>query len=288
MSKISKFKMSLIVIGILLLSLTLFIYFQNKSIGVTNIEYSNKKVPFAFNGYKVLHVSDLHNEEFGENNKKLIEKTKEVRPDIIVITGDLIDSNKTSIEVAMAYIKEVVKICPVYFVTGNHEKWSGLNDELTGKLKAAGVKVLNNEEVEIKKGEESISLLGIEDPAFLENGYDGYGVSNAFEENIKNLMNNKSDKLTILLSHRPEYMDMYTQLKVDLVLTGHAHGGQFRLPFIGGVVAPDQGFFPRYTSGMYVENDTSMIVSRGLGNSIIHVRVFNPPELVLVTLKHVK
>lgn len=201
--------------------------------------------------------------------------TKDADPDIILITGDIIDSGDPDIEAAMDYVDTAVQIAPVYFVAGNHESRSGLYTVLSERLIAAGVILLDNQSVYLEKGDEQIAITGIQDPDFFKS-------DSAFIDTLATLEN--PDCFSILLSHRPEMMEQYAEDGYDLVFAGHAHGGQIRFPFMSGIYAPDQGFFPEYSSGMYTVEDTSMIVSRGLGNSIIPLRIFNQPELVLVTL----
>ncbi|MGL5068150.1 MAG: metallophosphoesterase [Sarcina sp.] len=274
-----KMKKALIISGSLIIGLFIFFYWQNNSITVNNIEVKNNKVPNRFNDYKILQISDLHNKEFGKGQKNILNKIKKVQPDIIVVTGDIIDSGKE--ENAMELMREINKIAPVYFVSGNHEAWGGSYNVLKVDLKEIGITVLDNEKIEIIKGNDSIELLGLLDNSFInpenKEEYTTKQLNNLIEEN---------DELKILLSHRPELFDTYAKSDVDLVFSGHAHGGQFRIPFVGGVVAPDQGLFPKYPEGIYIQNDTSMVVSRGLGNSIIPVRIFNRPEIVVVTLKN--
>lgn len=212
----------------------------------------------------------------------LIKKVKSIQPDIITITGDLIDSKSYDAEVSLQVIRELVKEYPVYFVTGNHEKWSGQYNNLEKELKKHHVTVLRNEHINIQKDGQEIYLLGIDDPEFTSGNHnEGSIVKNEIAK-AKNEVN--PDGYKVLLSHRPEFLNVYTEEKIDLVLSGHAHGGQVRLPFIGGLVAPNQGILPKYTASLYEKQNTSMIVSRGLGNSIIPQRIFNRPEIVVVQL----
>lgn len=281
----NKAKRKMVIIALLILS-ALFCFFlkwQNNSITITKINYQNDKVPVTFHGYKILQLSDLHNKEFGKGQQKILKKIESIHPDIIVITGDLIDSKKTDIDVALDLVKGAIKIAPIYYVSGNHEAWSGTYLTLKAKLEEIGVTVLENQKVTIVKDDESIEIIGITDTSFLNlNAYVNDG-----SEPLKNLLDSlieENEKLNILLSHRPELFDLYTSSGMDLVFSGHAHGGQFRLPLIGGLVAPDQGFFPKFTEGIHTNNNTSMVISRGLGNSIIPIRLFNRPELIVVTL----
>lgn len=274
----------------------LYTIWGNKTIQVDRYNVESTRISKNLSGYKIAQISDLHNAEFGKNESQLLDKLKNTSPDIIVITGDLIDSSHTDIDVAMEFVEGAVKIAPVYYVTGNHEAWSGRYEELKARLEDSEVTILENSCQKITYKNSVINLVGIMDPAFLdESAY----VSE--EESMKNTIESISydkNNFTILLSHRPEVFSLYEEEKIDLIFSGHAHGGQFRIPFLGGLIAPDQGIFPEYTSGAYTsewddqENKqadqgsgtTTMIVSRGLGNSIIPVRINNRPALVLVTL----
>lgn len=256
---------------------------DNKRIQITNYDITSKKVK---NEIIIAQISDLHNTSFGKHNKTLVNKIKDIKPDIIAITGDLIDSSKTNITVAMNFINQAVKIAPIYYVPGNHEAWN-LSDysTLKDKLKKAGVVVLEGEDKEIKVKDNKISLLGITDPDYI--GEAGISELDVVSTDLDTLSYD-SDNLVILLSHRPELFSAYKHRDIDLVLTGHAHGGQFRTSLSGGLLAPDQGLFPKYTSGIYKdkEDKTQMIVSRGLGNSVIPIRINNNPEVVVVNVRH--
>ncbi|PFX89775.1 phosphoesterase [Bacillus mycoides] len=276
-----KTKRIILIIGILV-GISIFLYLQNNLISITEVKITSSKIPSSFKGYKILQISDLHNKKFGDNQDVLIKKVNNSNPDIIVITGDLIDSKSYDAEISLQVIREFVKEYPIYFVTGNHEKWSGKYNNLEKELKKHHVTVLRNEHVSIRKGEQEINLLGIDDPEFvIGNRTEGDIVK---DEIIKAKIEMQPDRYNVLLSHRPEFIEEYADEQIDLVLSGHAHGGQVRLPFIGGLVAPNQGVLPKYTAGLYEKQNTSMIVSRGLGNSIIPQRVFNRPEIVVVQL----
>lgn len=280
----------LIIVMILLIFIITFCYWQNNNIVVTNIDYVNSKIPSGFNGYKILQISDLHNKKFGANQKNLISLTKEINPDIIVITGDLIDSrrtNKDNMNIATSYIKSAVDIAPVYYVSGNHESRSDLYEELKIIFEEYGVINMDNTHKNIQLNGVTISLLGLADICF--NPIDNYEYPNSpfsFDEILRNLKTKSKNNFTILLSHRPELITLYAKENIDLVFSGHAHGGQIRLPFLGGIIAPDQGFFPQYTNGIHRLNSTSLVISRGLGNSLAPQRIFNRPELVVVTLSN--
>lgn len=266
--------------------LIFFFYFQNNSIVISNYTISSDKIPPNFNGYKIVQLSDLHSKSFGNDQKNLVKKIKNLEPDSIVFTGDLIDSYRYDEEPSLILMERLVQIAPVYYVTGNHEWWSGKFDSLEDKLKIIGVQVMRNKTEEITIGTDKIQIIGIDDPANVEESYEE---TDKTEKNITDLIDIEGeDYFQILLSHRPEMFSLYDKYGFDIVFSGHAHGGQFRIPFVGGLIAPDQGFFPEYTSGKYTSDNTTMIVNRGLGNSIIPIRIFNRPEIVVVTLSSVK
>ena len=271
----------LVAVSIAFVAIVIWIAWGNSALMVNEIKITNDKIPQSFEGFRIAQVSDLHNAELGKDNNKLIEKLNECEPDIIVLTGDLIDSNHTNLEVALSFARQAIKIAPCYFVTGNHEAWVGSQyEELKTSLENAGVTVLQDEAIELNYGDECIQLIGLNDPDFSER--DSFLSESILETKLSQV--NISNGFTILLSHRPECFNVYQNKNIDLVLSGHAHGGQIRLPFLGGVIAPNQGLFPKYDAGIYTENGTTMIVSRGIGNSIIPVRINNRPEIVIIEL----
>ena len=280
-----KAKQKKVLLFIVAISIILFAFFnwQNNSIIISEMVFKNDTIPESFNGYKILQISDLHNKEFGSKQNKILAKIEKINPDIIVITGDLIDSNNTNIDIAMELINGAINIAPIYYVSGNHEAWSGSYDDIKFNLENSGVVVLDNQKIEVFNDSDSIDIIGLADTAFIESDWLEYG-GNAETKNLLNTLTEGSTNFKILLSHRPELFDIYSNSNLNLIFSGHAHGGQFRLPFIGGLIAPDQGFFPKLTEGIHTSNDTSMIISRGLGNSIIPVRILNRPELIVVTL----
>jgi predicted MPP superfamily phosphohydrolase len=262
-----------------------FVYIENNHLTVTHIELATPSLPGEFNGFKILQISDLHNEEFGKANSKLIAKVNEASPDLIVITGDFIDINNYNEPVLISLIDNLIKISPIYFVTGNHEISSiKFSHSIEEKLYYRGVKILRNSTDTIEKGGQSITLIGLDDPELarkINNNMNTKVMSKA----LNNLLNNTNNKtFKILLSHRPEQLPLYSKYNIDIIFSGHAHGGQVRLPFIGGLYVPNQGLFPKYTSGKYTLGNSTMIVSRGLGNSALVPRIFNLPEIVVTTL----
>lgn len=250
---------------------------------INEITIKNEKIPDSFSGFRIAQISDLHNAEFGKDNKKLLSLLETCEPDVILLTGDLVDSRNTDIEIAISFSEKASAIAPTYYVSGNHEARIDEYEDLTEGLENAGVQVLKNEIVLLEELGESICVAGMEDPSFVTDYL--FGDSETLAINVLSELISDEDIFTILLSHRPELFDAYVECKVDLVFSGHAHGGQFRLPFIGGIVAPNQGFFPEYDAGQFTEGNTVMIVSRGVGNSILPFRINNRPEIVLVELQ---
>lgn len=271
---------ALLLILIVVIGISVYFFWENNHIKITESDYSNAEIPAAFEGFTIAQVSDLHNKMFGKNQKVILAKLASATPDIIVITGDLIDRRKYDLEVAKVFIEGAVKIAPVYYVTGNHEAW--LNDFVNAKemLVELGVIFMDDAEVILTMGDSSIKILGVSDPDFLTSEY---AQGNDISKMSKQLGKWSSETgFQILLTHRPELLDLYAANNIDLVFAGHAHGGQIRIPFIGALVAPDQGWFPKYTSGSYNKGLTTMYVSRGLGNSLFPVRVNDSPEIVVV------
>lgn len=257
--------------------------YQNKAVGITEYEVSCEKNP-GLSGFRIVQISDFHNEQFGEKQRKILKKIAACKPDMIAITGDFIDCRRTDVDAAMEFVEGAIELAPVYYVPGNHECW--VSDEyrqLCQRMEEAGVHLMTDRIERVEYQGTSFLCMGIEDPDF-------YTISDLEAEqrgirgNIRQFEYTEDD-FTLLLSHRPEVYEIYQQEKLDLVLTGHAHGGQFRFPFVGGVAAPNQGLFPNYDAGLFTDGTTHMIISRGIGNSVFPLRVNNPPEIVTVTLK---
>lgn len=266
-----------------LIVLIIWTIWGNTALMVSTVTVSSNRIPTAFNGFLIAQVSDLHNAVFGENNAELLQILSECKPNIIVVTGDLVDAEHTDIDVALDFAKEAAQIAGTYYVTGNHEGSLSQYDELKTGLESMGVVVLEDTSMQLEYNGEKVTLIGLSDPSFTLKGNMLGEVPAMVDTKLRGLIGDKDD-YTILLSHRPELFETYVNCGVDLVLSGHAHGGQFRLPFIGGLVAPNQGLFPKYDAGLYTKGDTNMIVCRGLGNSIIPIRFNNRPEIVLLEL----
>lgn len=255
----------------------------NITVGTTRYTVASSRLPAAFDHYRMVVVSDFHNAEYGDHNRQLVRQIAAEQPDSIVFTGDLLDSRQPNLDIVEDLIRELTAIAPCYYVTGNHE--TRLVDQfplLEQMLLAHSVVVLHDEAVPLTRNGEIIQLVGLDDPDFTDRNASIQ--QSMLETKLRNL--DLTADYRILLSHRPECFDAYVAAEMDLVLSGHAHGGQFRLPLVGGLIAPNQGFFPKYDGGVYTEQGTTMIVSRGVGNSILPVRFNNRPELVSVELVH--
>jgi uncharacterized protein len=268
----------------ILIVIFLFLYIQNNLITVTKIELPLKNLPQGFNGYRIVQISDLQNKVFGNGNDILVYKIKNSNPDLIVITGDLIDAAKYNEEAILEFIDDINHIAPIYFITGNHEMYGNYMLKLEPKLNEKNIKILRNSSENIERNGDTITLIGIDDPIETQASKNHITSEKLVQELGKTLSIRDASNFKILLSHRPEFFSLYAKNNIDLTFAGHAHGGQVRLPFIGGLYAPGQGFFPKYTSGKYELNNSTMIVSRGLGNSSIPQRILNQPEIIISVL----
>lgn len=266
----------------------------------TNYSIEFEDLPKEFDGFVIVQVSDLHNARFGKDQRKLVAAIREANPDMIAITGDLFHTARR--KNAYSFLEQAAKLAPCYYVSGNHEqRFADYFTAIKPKLESLGARVLDDERTTISKNGKSISIIGLSDPTFNST----IPPEKLTEEKLKRLTGND---FTILLSHRPELYHIYARHNIALTLTGHAHGGQVRIPFAHrGLYAVHQGWLPKYTEGIFVENYTKMsgiriadsqsggtvslphnvgvmVVSRSLGNSTFYPKINNPPELVVVEL----
>lgn len=272
----------LLLVIILLSIIGYVVYKGNTTVGTSYYEVTSTRLPASFNDYTIVQLSDLHDAMFGENHADVVTKVKEIAPQAIFITGDFIDRNRYDLEQSLILVRELQDVAPMYYVTGNHEIATNDMNRIKESLIELGVRVLSDEVDIISSAEgESIAIGGIEDP--LNSELEDHlavkeSVSIAFETIPKEMFK-------LLLAHRPEQFDVYVEQQIDLTFSGHAHGGQFRIPGVGGLVSPGQGFFPKLTSGVHEKDDSQLVISRGIGNSIMPLRLFNKPEIVVVTLR---
>lgn len=260
------------------------IYFETTAVKVTEIEIENERIPKGFEGYKIVQLSDLQNSKFPNFYEKISTLCRQHNPDIIVFTGDLIDRRKYNLQNAREFLQKINGIAPIYYVTGNHEAWCGKYDEVRALLDEFGINVLDGKVEKLIENGDVINLCGVDDPGFLAYGKKHSEIRDRqFSEKLRAAL--KNDGYNILLTHRPEYLEEYGKLGADLVLCGHAHGGQFRLPLIGALFAPHQGSFPKLTEGIHESGSATEIINRGLGSGKWQFRTFNRPEITAVTLK---
>jgi len=280
--KKAKNKGFLVIIAVLAIFALLFVDSKYRLV-TTKYELFYDNLPQSFDGYKVVQLSDLHMEEYGENNERLVEEVTKNKPDIIVFTGDVINmSGKKTVdnqsEKLRPFLEDLSKIAPCYFISGNHEWASGELNTFVELLEDLNILYLRNEHVLLERNNESIVLAGVEDP----NGPADMITPDVFVENINN---EYPEKFKMMLGHRNDWLQKYPDIPVDLILCGHAHGGVVRIPFVGGVFGTGMELFPKYDAGAYNEGNYDMIISRGLGGNTPMPRFLNNPEIVLVVLR---
>lgn len=267
---------ALIILALIAAAAAFLIKDSRDDLEISRYEVASQKLPESFDGFKIVQLSDLHGAEFGEDGMGLVEKVKELEPDIIALTGDFVtdEGDLAAVEKLAARLTE---LCPVYFISGNHEFGSGLAVKVRNILERAGVKYLSNEYLTISRGEDGILLGGVEDPL-------AYADMLSPDELAQKMNDAAPDAFKILLGHRNYWMTEYPELPVDLIFCGHAHGGLIRIPGVGGLIGTDRRLFPDFDAGEYNNGRYTLIVSRGLGNSVSIPRVFNRPEIVCVEL----
>lgn len=261
------------------------VYFDNRSIKVSKYTIKNNKIPNEFNNFKIVLLSDLHSNSFGKDNIKLIKKIKSENPNIIVMTGDMVNKYDMNFNEFFKLVKDLSKVYKIYYIVGNHEKRLSEDNMnlIIRKLEEFGVTILNDEKAIINERRDVINIYGMDLPLIY------YRRKKNESFNIEEFLNKQMKKYTkeefnILLVHNPLYFDYYSRYNADLILSGHVHGGMIRLPFIGAILSPERKFFPKYNSGAYEKNSRKIIVSKGLGQSKPGIRLFNRPEIVSITL----
>ncbi len=257
---------------------------DDRRLTVTSLDVTLRGLPRAFDAFRILHLSDLHARCFGYRQQRLIRESVRLAPDIAVITGDLIDRRRTRNERDMRPVLWLIEgLCrhfPVLWAEGNHEALSSLYRTFADAAASAGAQNVTGRVLTLTKREDRLCVFGMPD---IER--EDFQLDEQKWNRELSRLHRACGAFPIVLSHRPQAFPMIVGEQLPLVLCGHAHGGQVRLPVIGGLYAPDQGLFPKYTCGRYAEGESQMVVSRGLGNSAFPLRVFNPPELVLLTLR---
>lgn len=267
---------ALIILALIAVAAAFLIKDSREDLEISRYEVNSKKLPESFDGFKIVQLSDLHGAEFGEDGMELVEKVKELEPDIIALTGDFV-TDEGDLAAVKKLAGRLTELCPVYFVSGNHEFGSGLAVKVRNILERAGVKYLSNEYLTINRGDDEILLGGVEDPL-------AYADMLSPDELAQKMNDAAPDAFKILLGHRNYWMTEYPELPVDLIFCGHAHGGLIRIPGVGGLIGTDRRLFPDFDAGQFNNGRYTLIVSRGLGNSVPIPRIFNRPEIVCVEL----
>ena len=274
---------ALVFIGILMCFIT--------KVDITKYTISNEKIPEEFNGFKIVQLSDFHSQGYRDTMEKLISKVKDINPDIIVMTGDMVSWDMEDIEEVKILIKSLAEVYPIYYIDGNHEHLAEILRKsryvsFNGFMQELGVTIIKNDYVEIYKGDKSINLYGINLP--LDGATGLYVKKFQLEKNYveKTLPEANEEKFNILLAHTPIFIKQYSKWGADLVLAGHMHGGIARIPFTNiGLLSPGRTILPRYAAGKFKVKSSTMIVNRGIGTSSFKLRIFNNPEITVITLK---
>ena len=266
----------LVLIVVLAVLLLVELYRSNHIIDLERITVTRPNLPEGFDGFKIAHISDLHGAQFGVDNADLIAMIREEKPDIIVITGDYVDTTSRDLDMVYATARDLAAVAPCYFVPGNHEYKEGFAS-IKKELERAGVTVLQNQAVEIERNGDAITLLGVDDP-------NGRADMITMEEAVR-LAKQRGPDFLLMLNHRYSRAEEASALGADVMLAGHAHGGLIRLPFTDGIVGPSYKWFPKHTNGLYDIDGMALVTSRGLGNAGMTRRLFNPPHLPIIELK---
>lgn len=269
-----------VVIGVAV-GLRPFLYWQNETLEVTHYNIRSEKLPRSFDGYKIVLLADIQGKVFDSDNAPLYEAIEAQNADMLCVAGDLVDEGVAGSREVVTNLLRTCKLPEqVYAVTGNHDVWSEGVDEFIQELEGTyPITFLENESVRIEKDGETITLSGISDPNTWDDAEAMEYVA-AADKQIK-----KGEAYHILMFHRANMLDYFNDKEYDLVLSGHMHGGQVRLPFVGGLKSPHGDWFPKYSGGRYDAADKTYIVSRGIGNAVRVPRLFNRPELVVITLQ---
>lgn len=276
-----KYKALWILAAVLLLcaGLALFFRWQQTGIQTEDISLSDARLPGAFDGLRIALVSDVHSAQFGPDNEALLEAVKGLKPDLIALTGDLVDRYHTDFSMVEPLAWGLVGIAPTYYVTGNHE-WafgSAVVRELKQTLSDCGVTVLSNEYLTLEREGQALVLAGIDDP-------NGFADQKTLAQLMTEIRSDLGNPFVLLLAHRNNDYPLYARCGVDVTLCGHGHGGIVRLPFTDGLLSVDRTLFPDHTAGLYQLDYGQLVVSRGLGNSGPTFRLFNRPHLPVVVL----
>ena len=283
------------IITFTLIFLLLFFYWQNHTLQITYYELTYENLPKSFDKYKIVQISDMHGKTFGMENIGLANRIKSLKPDILLITGDMMSSTINDEGAFLEFLDHFNQACPIYMCLGNHEQIASqiTNDRYSNfinNIKEKGVILLDNEKVTIKNGPDTIAISGLtmELYHYSRRDIEPYDEDMSLTKfYIEEVLGKSPKEFNILLAHNPAYFKEYVSWGADLILSGHIHGGIIRIPFLGGLFSPEKIFFPEYDAGLFESRESKMIVNRGLGYSKVHIRLFNRPEISLVELKNI-
>lgn len=284
--------LAIIIIGMFLVLLLLFVLckYYNQALQCEYYTVADAQLPVEFDGMRIVLISDLHEHQFGKENEKLLQRILEEKPDYVMIAGDLlIKGTHLRSDMVMGFLEKMCRKVPVYYAPGNHEEYlerecdEGVYEKYLSDLEKIGVKYLANQTVEIEKNGQKLFVTGLHlQKKFFAKFYEKVSLQ---KEDIEELLGEKRDGYEILLAHNPTYFPVYSQWGANLILSGHVHGGIIILPFVGGLISTTYQLFPKYDFGKFQEGDATMILSRGLGVHTIKVRLFNKPEITVITLQ---
>ncbi len=280
----------IVIIVIVLIGIICWGVYENNHVRVTNYELDSRRVPRDMKGLKIVQLSDLHNVRNEQLRESILDKVSYIRPDLIVFTGDMLDKHRPNVKIALDFMKKLSDIAPTYYTFGNHDYKAKGNQCLFNRLYDFNENMARNNALVFKHKRQRMNIIGLEDPVRAQRYNKIYGLPKQSKNEIVNEaleeLKYNHRNFTILISHRPDFYKEYDRKNIDLVFTGHAHGGQFNIPPFGPLYAPGQGILPKYAGGMYDLKHTKMIVNRGIGNSTFPFRLNNRPEIVVVTLKN--
>lgn len=275
---------------LLALIIALTLNYQNRHLTIKQYNIIDQRWPAELNNWRIVQLSDLHNQTTaGPSIRQILTTVNWLKPDIIAITGDTFDSRKTNIPANLTLINQLAKIAPVYLIFGNHDFYNDDYVNLMKQSEVAGATVLRDQAVTIKIGQQSVTLIGLDDPTAWGGPLPQLISQKITSQKLSQLTNQTDQQSTqpiIILAHRPELWPQYLTVQPIAILTGHTHGGQIRLPLVGALYVPNQKLLPDYDQGLFTVSNSQLIISRGLGNSSFGQRFNAYPEIVSLDFNH--
>jgi len=279
-----------LVLWLIAIIIIIAINYYNRHLIITNYKINDPRWPVTLNGWRLVQLSDIHNQATeGPGNNKIINSVQKLQPDIITITGDLFDGDRTNIPNNLKLVQDLTSIAPVYMVLGNHDFANDDYIKLTQLVEENGAQIIRNELVTINDQTTPITIIGLDDPAAWGGPFSYKAQARLTAQTLNKIMaspkfNSTSPRL--ILAHRPELWPQYILANPLVILSGHTHGGQIRLPLIGAIYVPNQPLLPQYDEGIFTIANSYLIINHGLGNSFINCRFNNYPEIVTIDFYH--